>query len=298
MTERTVLATCRIMVGMWEIRTTGDLATRALAVARELPGVVVCRATAAWLWGLDVLPPGVRDETWDVDVLTPPGLPLPRLPRIRTHPGRPRDEDVTAACGILLTDPVRTAVDCAYAMPRYAALAALDTFLRAGVPPADLRRRLNAGGAVPGRAQAAELLPLADPRADSPGESWARLLIIDAGLPTPAPQVPVPCFDGHYYLDLGIPAYRTAIEYDGHAHHDTSAALRRDRGRRALIRASGWEVVVIRHHDVRAWPHLFLRSVYEVLLAQGWRPPDARRVEIETRIRKIAAQARLDQGLR
>jgi len=298
MTERTVLATCRIMVGMWEIRTTGDLAVRALAVARDIPGAVICRSTAAWLWGIDVLPPGVHERDWDVDVLTPPSLPLPALPGIRTFRGRLGD-DVVTCHGVLVTDPARTAVDCALSFTRYPALAALDAFLHAEVPRERIRRRFNdLAQGEPARRQAGELIGLADPRAESPGESWARLLIIDAGLPVPVPQTPVPCLAGNHYLDLGFPAYRTAVEYDGLAHHSAPGELRHDRRRRALIRALGWEIVVVRHADVRAWPQDFLRSVYEVLLAQGWRPPDDRRLEIERSIRQIAARAQLAQGLR
>lgn len=284
---------------MYEPRTTGDLATRAIAVARDLPGVIICRSTAAWLWGLDVLPPGVREEDWDVEVLTPPGLPLAGLPRVRAYPGHPRDEDVIVSHGIVLTDPVRTAVDCACSKSRYPALGALDTFLRSGMNRAEVRRRFNvAVRDAPGRMQAAELLALADPRAGSPGESWARLLIIDAGMPPPQLQVPVPSLVGNHYLDLGITEYLTAVEYDGEEHHDAAAELRHDRSRRAQIRASGWEVVVVRHHDLRSWPERFLRSVYEVLLTRGWRPPDAHRLRIERNIRQIAAHARLDRGLR
>lgn len=231
--------------------------------------------------------------------MAPPGLALPRLPGIRTHPGRAGGDDAVCRDGVRLTDPVRTAVDCASALSRYDALAALDAFARAGVSLEAVRRRFNtAAGDVPGRWQLGELLPLADPRAESPGESWARLLIVDAGMPTPVPQTPVPHLGGHHYLDLGFAGHRTGVEYDGRDHHATAAALRHDRRRRALIRSAGWEVVVAGHHDVRAWPHDFLRSVYELLLAQGWRPSDERRLEIERNIRQIAAHARLAQGLR
>lgn len=284
---------------MLELRTTGDLATRALAVARDLPGVSICRATAAWLWGFDVLPPGIREQDWDVDILTPPNLPLPRIPGVRTYRGDASDDDLVAPHGVPITDPVRTAVDCALSLSRYDALAALDAFLGAGLSRVDVRRRFNVlARGSPGRAQAADLIRLADPRAGSPGESWARLLIIDAGMPPPEPQVPVPHLDGRFYLDLGFTAYRTGVEYDGRAHHATPADLRRDRRRRTVIRSADWEVVVARHHDVRTWPQAFLRSVYEVLLAQGWRPPDERRLDIERNIHHIGAQAKLDQGLR
>lgn len=283
---------------MYGLRTTGDLATRALAVSRDLPWAVISHSTAAWLWGLDVLPPGVREHDWDVDILVPPELAVRDVPGIRMRRGDYAAADVLRTNGVRLTSPVRTAVDCAFTRSRYQALASLDTFVRAGVSRDHLRRQFNARAAgTPGRRQAAELLPLADPRVESPGESWVRLLVFDAGMPMPSPQVPVAFPDRTYYLDLGFVQYRTGVEYDGEEHHSSAASLDHDRGRRATIRAEGWELIVVRHNEIRAWPHDVVRSVYKALLIQGWRPPDTRRREIERNIRQIAARATLDQGL-
>lgn len=284
---------------MRALRTAGDLAARALTVARDMPGAIISHSTAAWLWGFDILPPGVGEHDWDVDILATPALPLPDIHGVRVHRGEPSPDDVLSRHGVLLTDVFRTAVDCVCTLSRYQALAALDAFARAGISQEHIRRRFNTLPAgLAGRRQAGELLPLADSRVESPGESWARLLIFDAGMPMPEPQVPVPYSGGNFYLDLAFVRYRTAVEYDGEEHHTTLADLRHDRRRRALIRSAGWELVVAQHHEVRAMPHLFLRSVYETLLIQSWRPPDARRLEIERNIRQIAAHARLNHGLR
>jgi hypothetical protein len=48
------------------------LRASAQALSALLPGdVVVGRRTAAWLWGLNVLPPGVAQASWPVELLRP-----------------------------------------------------------------------------------------------------------------------------------------------------------------------------------------------------------------------------------
>lgn len=193
--------------------------------------------------------------------------------------------------GVRLTDPARTALDCARFLPRYPALVAVDAFAHAGVRIADVRRRCGwlAGGAE-GRTQAAEVLALANWRAQSPEESWTRLLVVDAGLPRPWSQVPVDCPGGPFYLDVGYPWLRAGVEYDGEDHHSAAHQRAHDRRRRELIRAAGWDVVVVTYQDIHARPQDFLRSLLEVLLIHGWHPSDGRLLEVERRIRRIAAR--------
>jgi len=60
-----------------------SLTARAAALSRLLPDdVVIARRTAAWIWGLDVLPPGVDEADWDVELitLTPPAESPGRRP--------------------------------------------------------------------------------------------------------------------------------------------------------------------------------------------------------------------------
>ena len=64
-----------------------------------------------------------------------------------------------------------------------------------------------------------EVLPLVDGGADSPRETWLRLLFIDAGLPRPSTQIPV--FDGRKLVrtvDMGWEDFKVAAEYDGDQH--------------------------------------------------------------------------------
>ncbi len=71
------------------------------------------------------------------------------------------------------------------------------------------------------------------------------------GLPRPELQIPVFDLFGNtrFYLDLGWPAWRLALEYDGAEFH-TEADAERDTNRRAWIRERGWTVRVYRKEDV------------------------------------------------
>jgi hypothetical protein len=67
-------------------------------------------------------------------------------------------------------------------------------------------------------------LALHDRGAESPKETWLRLIVVGAGYPAPQTQIPVRCPSGAmYYLDLGWPDLLLALEYDG-AHHRTDPA--------------------------------------------------------------------------
>ena len=97
--------------------------------------------------------------------------------------------------GILVTSVERTCVDLAAAranLPQ--ALTAFDTALRAEADPETIERHLAVSRR--GVAMARRAFALADARAESPGESWSRALMIDAGLPLPDLQV-------EYILDSG-----------------------------------------------------------------------------------------------
>lgn len=277
---------------MWQVSLDGNLAGRARLAVRRYPGSAICRSTAAWLWGIDVLPPGLTEQDAPVELFVPEGTPWPRRPGIR--PTRSKSPgDLVVRGDITLTDPWRTALDCARSQSRYEAMACLDAFTRAGMSTdllAEYGKRLPPGSR--GSRQAVELLALTDPRAESPGESWTRLLIVDAGLPVPDCQVPVRCGDTMFWLDLGYPEYRIGIEYDGRQHHTLPADRHHDERRRTQIRSAGWEIVVIRAEDLCTHPRALLESVLDTLLTGRWNPCPERIDEIKRRITRIAGRSR------
>ncbi|MEU7886853.1 type IV toxin-antitoxin system AbiEi family antitoxin [Microbispora bryophytorum] len=268
------------------------LAVRAHALGITSRDVVACRRTAAWLWGLDVLPPGKRQDEWPVEVVVPGGA---RTPPRRAHViGRQSDRlppgDVTSVGGVTVTTQERTALDCARWLPRLEAVAALDQFLARGVA----RERLRARAAeLSGRRNARRLreaIALGDAGAQSPPESWVRVLVVDAGLPRPRPQVRVELPEKRVaYLDMGVERYRVGIEYDGHDHHSSVEDRAHDEWRRAQIRRLGWRLVIVRKNELFGSPATFLERVAERLWESGWRPTPGESLQLQRQLRLLGS---------
>lgn len=266
------------------------LRRRAETLLAVLPSrAVVCRRTAAWLWGLDVLPPGQTEAKWPVEIVVPAGTSPPRRPGCRSYQADLPPEDVTEVAGVRVTSKERTALDCARFAQRMEAVAAVDQFLRCGVDLAALRDRAATLAGQRNTARLRDVIDTADPGAASPGESWTRTLVVDAGLPRPRTQVPVRLpADRHAFLDMALAEYGTGIEYDGAQHHSRREDMRHDEERRRLIAASGWQVVVAREEHVLGNPRPFLYAVTETLLARGWNPSPARLSDIMKRIAALS----------
>ena len=143
--------------------------------------------------------------------------------------------------------PAQRASEASCRCSRRDALAALDGFMRLhGITRREMEAELPRYFRRRGVVQLRQLVPLADPRAESPGESWTRLSIVDAGLPAPEPQHWVnergrPIFR----VDLAYPRSRVVVEYDGREFHDSPERREHDRKRREWLKARGWKVIVV-----------------------------------------------------
>ena len=260
----------RVLKGVYvDAAAEDDLRMRTRAVSLAIPATaVVTDRTAAWLHGVDVLRPG--------DHLVPPPVEVfqgPGHTRVRTaaNQGGERTlspEDVEEIGGVRVTTPLRTALDLGRLTPRDQALSALDALLRLErFTKEDLLANLERFRRQRGVVQLRELAPLADGRAESPGESVLRLRWLDAGLPPPDPQVEVR-ENGlvRARLDLAIPERRFAAEYDGWDWHSSRDQRRRDKERRAWLRAHGWTVVVLTRREVYDEPWLAAARIRDGLL--------------------------------
>ena len=221
---------------------------RAAAAAVVLhPGLILCDRTAAWLHGVDVL------DFRELDVLPPLDTfalrDLPRTIRRECRRGQ-RDllpEDMCLVHGVAVTTPLRTCMDLGCCLSRRSALAAMDAFMREhGVTREEMLRVLPRYFRRRGVLQLRQLIPLADPRAESQPESWMRIDIIDAGLPAPQPQFWI-TIGGRpvFRLDLTYPHAKVAVEYDGREFHEGDEQVEADKQRRAWLRDQGWIVIVL-----------------------------------------------------
>ncbi|WP_326551277.1 endonuclease domain-containing protein [Micromonospora sp. NBC_01813] len=222
------------------------------AVATRLPtGAAIYGLSAAYLWGVDLLPQRGR-ATAPVHVAVPSIARPDPHPRIRyAKLALDHKHDVTPLFGMPVTSGVRTAYDLGRRLPRADALITLDAFLRRRTcTKAQLAAYVDAH---PGRRhvnQLRELLSLADPLSASPMESRLRLLLHDAGLPKPTPQYEIRVQRKFIArVDLAYPQWRIAIEYEGD-HHREQATFRKDVHRFNALHAAGWLALRFTADDV------------------------------------------------
>lgn len=189
---------------------------------------------------------------------------------IVTRNQRLRDNEITCVAGLPVTTVARTAFDLSCRLPTGEAVARLDALMRAtpfsvedvllvtkGHPRARGLRRLR------------EALPLVDPGAASPKETWLRLLIVNAGLPTPETQIPVVM---HYrtvaLLDMGWERFKVAVEYDGDQHRTIRRQYVRDLRRLSALQDCGWIVIRVIVEDR---PEAVIGKIREALHRRGYR---------------------------
>jgi very-short-patch-repair endonuclease len=101
-----------------------------------------------------------------------------------------------------------------------------------------------------------------DSGAQSPKESWLRLVLLDAGLPRPATQIRVT--DGRFvaYLDMGWEQPMVAVEYDGEQHRTDRSQYVKDIRRAEMLSRLGWIVIRVINEDR---PHVIVQRTREAL---------------------------------
>ena len=167
--------------------------------------------------------------------------------------------------GLAVTTPERTAFDIGRLIDGDAGIARLDALgnaARFDRYAAEALARRHRGS--PGIPRLLSALDSYDPGAESPRETWLRLVLVRDGLPRPRTQIPVPKPGGrgYYYLDMGWEEVMIAIEYDGD-HHRERRVFAKDIVRSEYIAYRGWTHIriVAGAHPAdmvnrvrRAWP--------------------------------------------
>jgi hypothetical protein len=154
-----------------------------------------------------------------------------RMPGLLVHGDTLLADEVVSVAGIPVTTPARTALDLS-----------------------DIARLAERHAGRRGSHQARKVIDLADAGAESPRESYLRLLIVQAGLPRPATQIPV--YDRRGYLiarvDMGWEGdWRIAVEYDGDHHRTDERQFARDIARVEALEAASWIVIRVTAKDSR-----------------------------------------------
>jgi hypothetical protein len=114
----------------------------------------------------------------------------------------------------------------------------------------ELRRMVAWARGRRGVVRARQALDLLDRRAESPGESLARVALVRCGIPRPQCNLNVMHL-GRWLarVDMAWPEYRVIVEYDGIVHLP-EAQRRKDALRRNLLQDAGWTVLVFTAADL------------------------------------------------
>lgn len=240
---------------------------------------LAARARAAWLWsGRSAVVAGLAaaaihgskwvDDDVPVELVSSNTRPPPGL---ITRNDTVLDGEVVERGGIPVTSVARTAFDLGRRGGLGQAVARLDALCRAtGLRPGAIERIAASHAGTRGLRQLRRALPLIDAGAESPRETWLRLLLIGAGLPAPTTQIPVRDGDWAARLDLGWEDLKLAAEYDGDQHRTDRQQYVRDIRRLERLQQLGWIVVRVIAEDR---PADIVRRVRQAMEMRGTPPP-------------------------
>ncbi len=242
-------------------------------LAKEVELSLELRVFAAWLWsGRKATIVGAAAAALHESKWIPDDVPV-ELNHANTRPPRGvltrRDAllegETQVMDGRTLTTPERTAFDIGRRGAIRSAVVRLDALARAtGFKADDVLGIAKCHPHSPGLRRLEAALDLVDPGAQSPRESYLRLLLIDGGLPRPQTQIPVLADDGipFAYLDMGWEEHMVAVEYDGDQHRTDRRQFVKDIRRLEMLERMGWIVVRVVAEDR---PASILHRVREAL---------------------------------
>ena len=217
-----------------------------------LPDIADARRAAAQLRGSVSHVCAAIDHGWEVlrepkhvDVIVPRGRRTPmsgRLPkRMRVHPRSLSARELEA----LVTDPIRTVIDCARALPFGEALAIADSALRHRAFERDDLLAAAAAVRGPGARSVRRVAQQASPLAANCFESAVRALALDVPGLRVEPQAKIDLPPGAVFVDLADTRLSIVIEADSFAFHGTRTALVNDAERYNWLTVLDWRVLRI-----------------------------------------------------
>jgi len=194
---------------------------RVAAVRRSLPpDTAVTGRAALWMLGVDVL-----ERNALVDVVVPRGRNLRPQAGLRQHSALVGEAELHEHHGLLLVSPARVIIDAARLEAVHEAAVLGDASLRAGVTtPELLVQALERAKGLRGVLGARLVLPLLNPRSESPMESRVRVELALAGMETEA-QTDL-YDDGRHLGRADLHVRGVVLEYDGLVAHTSAPPSR------------------------------------------------------------------------
>lgn len=221
----------------------------------------VTRAEAAWLWSRrrGVIAGQSASALHGAKWVDPNG-PAQLLHQQRRPPAGVEtwldtiaDDETRSIRGLRATSPARTAFDLASRYPLGRAVAAIDALARATrLTMAEVQLLADRHPGHRNIRQARKALTLVDAGAESPRETWLRLLVIEAGYPRPQTQIPIrgPYGELVGIVDMGWRELRLALEYEGDHHRTNRRVFNNDIARyEAMTTDLDWIVIRVTGQD-------------------------------------------------
>ena len=258
------------------------------AVCAKRGSAVLCGQSAAFVHGLPMVEMGevacYSKSAHGQSVMRLPAVRIPGSivvkglavrPSRSAHGGR-----IAAAAGLRVSDPLETALECAFGeheetafVQTCSALHLFSGFSRFNADSRNgaemLRQHLLEGMAVlplvrKMRANARWTLENADPGCESPGECRVLYALKRAGLEGLLTQEEVPTPGGVFFIDIAIPGLGIAIEFDGRVKYGASVrevheSLEAESRRQRLLELAGWTVIRVRWGDLKRIDEIIAR---------------------------------------
>lgn len=186
-----------------------------------------------------------------------------------THRGPLDARDTIEVDGFLVTSPARTALDVARNGSFAQAVCAIESAWRAGVTPEEFDAAFARMGRRLGNPVARRALEFADPRPESIGESWSRVLMHGWW------DIPAPRLQREFYNEAGQFVARTDFDWDRRLVGEFDGAVKY-RKNEDEVRAAE----VLREHRLRAlgvhvvrwtWADLEAPQRLHEILKEGFR---------------------------
>jgi len=244
----------------YALRSRFEAIHRDVFLPRDTELNAIVRANAAWLWSrrrgvvAGRSASALHRAKW-VDARAPAEIIYSNRhapPTIRTWSDRVENDEIMVVDGMRVTTPARTALDLACRYPVSEAVAMIDALARATrLTSADVALLAQRCTGRRGMRRARIAVPLVDPGAESPRETWLRLLVIRAGFPPPQTQIPVYDEYGQLIavLDMGWEHIKVAVEYDGDHHRSDRRTFHKDIQRAENLDQLGWIDVRVTAED-------------------------------------------------
>ena len=237
---------------------------RSLARAALLAGpsdAILSHAAAAHLHGIQGVP-----SLPQVDVTLPRAIGHRAIRGIRVH--RSDDAEPATIHGLSAVSAEHALRGLADQLGLPALLSACDSALHLGLVTKESLLSVAPPRLLVARAGWLRAIELADGRAESPLESRARLVVIDAGLGPVELQVSVEIDGVIYRVDIGWCPDRLGLEADGRDAHGSAEAILNDRRRQNALFGAGWPLVRCVWEDVTGPPDRLLYDIRRGLAEQ------------------------------